>query len=268
MTSDEQLKEQKPQKRRRQKRDQPDPAWTYIPPVLSERAEQFLAHTVQQHPPTVEQGLTVFLHVPVLRQILFWLEQPHGGPTDEQRKRVVDAEAVTHIAGHVDLLIFGAGKRAERERVFIELVEGIALLAFVPGGIPRMPQLCEAHDAQSLATTYAEFKEAEHSEVGAKPGEEVPVGKGLEKEDKRDHDFTSPEQGAKTLYLCEEQGVLVLQQGAYQGDKGRVQAIDYTISPIVFYVRLFKAKCCLPFFREDLAPISEEALKEDVGDHS
>jgi hypothetical protein len=40
------------------------------------------------------------------------------------------------------------------------------LLAFVPGGVPRMLQLCEAHDAQTIACALAVFKEAEQSKEG------------------------------------------------------------------------------------------------------
>jgi hypothetical protein len=150
--------EKQPARKRRLKRDQPDPEWTYTPPPLSEQAERFLAHLTNQHPPAQENGFTILLHVPILRQILAWLEQPEGGPTDEQRQRITGCEAVRHLASHVDLLMYGAGTRAERERVFIELVEGIALLAFAPGGIPRLPQICEAHDAQALAHEFAVFQ--------------------------------------------------------------------------------------------------------------
>ncbi len=160
MDSAKQLKEQKPRKRR-SKNNQPDPEWTYTPAPLSEHAERFLTSLLEQHPPTVEPGFTVFLHVPILRQILSWVEQPQGGPTEEQRQHAASHEANIHVASHADLLMFGAGTRAERERVFIEIVEGIALLAFAVGGIPRLPQLCEAHEAGALATAFATFKEAD-----------------------------------------------------------------------------------------------------------
>ena len=166
MTSAKKSDEQKPRKRRRSKNNQPDPEWTYTPAPLSEQAERFLGSLVEQHPPTAEQGFTIFLHVPVLRQILSWLEQPQGGPTEEQMQRAASHEANVHVASHADLLMFGAGTRAERERVFIEIVEGIALLAFVAGGIPHLPQLCEAHDAEALAAAFAAFKEAEQSKEG------------------------------------------------------------------------------------------------------
>jgi hypothetical protein len=165
MTNSKQPEEQKPRKRRRTKKDQPDPEWTYTPPPLSEQAERFLAWRIEQHPPTMEQGFTIFLHVPILRQILSWLEQPQGGPTEEQWQRAASHEANVHIASHVDLLMFGAGTRAERERVFIEIVEGTALLAFVTGGIPRMPQFCEAHDAQAIASAFIAFKETEQAKA-------------------------------------------------------------------------------------------------------
>lgn len=165
MDSSKQTEEQKPRKRRL-KKDQPDPEWTYTPPPLSEQAERFLASLVEQYPPTMEQGFTVFLHVPILRQILFWLEQSQSGPTEEQRQHAAGHKAIVHVCSYADLLLFGTGKRAERERVFIELVEGIALLAFVPGGIPRMSLLCEAHDAQAIACALAVFKEAEQSKGG------------------------------------------------------------------------------------------------------
>lgn len=140
-------------KRRRLKKDQPDPEWTYTPPPLSEEAERFLAFMVEQHPPTQGQGLTIFLHIPILRQILFWLEQ--GGPAPRPR----GDDEVTYIEG-LDLLMFGAGTRAERERVWISLVETIALLAFAIGGIPCLPHVCEAHDAQVIAHAFAAFQEA------------------------------------------------------------------------------------------------------------
>jgi hypothetical protein len=159
----------KPKRQRRLRNDEPDPEWTYTPPPLSEQAERFLTVWVEQHPPTMEQGFTVFMYVPILRQILFWLEQPGGGPTEEQRRRAGGQETNVHVASHADLLMFGAGKRAERERVFIEMVEGLALLSFAVGGIPRMPQLCEAHDAQAIASAFAAFKEAEQSQMGAEP---------------------------------------------------------------------------------------------------
>src|SRR5579875_3289642 len=158
----------KPPRKRRLRNDEPDPEWTYTPPPLSEQAERFIALWVEQHPPTSEQGFTVFMHVPILRQILFWLEQPGSGPTEEQRQRAGGHETNVHVASHADLLMFGAGKRAERERVFIEMVEGLALLSFAVGGIPRMPQLCEAHDAQAIASAYAAFKEAEQSHDGSR----------------------------------------------------------------------------------------------------
>ncbi len=160
MTSAKRMEDKSPRKRRF-KKDQPDPEWTYTPPPLSEQAERFLALWVKQHPPALEPGLTVFMHVPILRQILSWLEQPQGGPTEEQRQHAGGHETVVHIASHADLLLFGAGTRAERERVFIEMVEGFALLAFAVGGLPRLPELCEAHDAQVLARAFAAFKEAE-----------------------------------------------------------------------------------------------------------
>jgi hypothetical protein len=94
------------------------------------------------------------------------LEQSQSGPTEEQRQRAAGHEAIVHVCSYADLLLFGAGKRVERERVFIELVEGIALLAFVPDGIPRMSQLCEAHDVQAIACALAAFKEAEQSKGG------------------------------------------------------------------------------------------------------
>lgn len=165
MTSSKQPEEQKPPKRRRAKKDQPDPEWTYTPPPLSEQAERFLAWRIEQQPPTMEQGFTIFLHVPILRQILSWLEQPQGGPTEEQWQRAASHEANIHIASHVDLLMFGAGTRAERERIFIEIVEGTTLLAFVIGGIPRMPQFCEAHDAKAIASAFAAFKDTEQAKT-------------------------------------------------------------------------------------------------------
>jgi hypothetical protein len=68
-------------------------------------------------------------------------------------------------------LLNGRGESAEltkliRQQYPYPVVEGIALLAFVPGGIPRMPQLCEAHDAQAIACALAVFKEAEQSKEG------------------------------------------------------------------------------------------------------
>lgn len=160
----------KPKRQRRLKNDQPDPEWTYAPPPLSEQAERFLARWVEQHPLTPERGLTPFMHVPILRQILSWLEQPEGGPTEEQRQRAGGHETNVHIASHADLLLFGAGKRAERERVFIEMVEGFAWLVFQVGGLPRLSALCEAHDAEVLKVAFAAFKEAEQ----ANPGETQP----------------------------------------------------------------------------------------------
>ncbi|HEU5378792.1 MAG TPA: hypothetical protein VFV38_25495 [Ktedonobacteraceae bacterium] len=153
----------KPKRQRRLKNDQPDPEWTYTPPPLSEEAERFLDWWVKQHPPISEQGFTVPMHVPILRQILFWLEQPEGGPTEAQRQRAGGHETNVHVASHADLLLFGAGARAERERVFIELIEGMALLAFVPGGIPQLPHLCDAHDAEVLKVAFATFREAGQS---------------------------------------------------------------------------------------------------------
>jgi hypothetical protein len=169
----------KPKRQRRLRNDEPDPEWTYTPPPFSEQAERFLAWWVEQHPPS-EWGLTPFMHVPILRQILSWLEQPEGGPTEEQRQRAGCHEANIHVASHADLLMFGAGKRAERERVFIEIVEGLALLAFAAGGIPRLPELCEAHDAEVLKVAFATFKEAEQSNgeaahKGVCPDEVEPV---------------------------------------------------------------------------------------------
>lgn len=170
----------KPKRQRRLKNDQPDPEWTYTPPPLSEEAEHFLNGWMKQHPPTSEQGFTVPMHVPILRQILFWLEQPESGPTEAQRQRAGGHETNIHVASHADLLMFGAGSSADRERVFIELVEGMALLAFVPGGIPRLPHLCEAHDAEVLAKAFASFKKAKqsHGETvpeEANPGKAAPV---------------------------------------------------------------------------------------------
>lgn len=153
----------KPKRQRRLKKDPPDQEWTYTPPPLSKQAERFLAWWVEQHPPTSARGFTVFMHVPILRQILLWLEQPEGGPTEEQWQRAGSHETNVHVASHADLLMFGAGKRAERERVFMEIVEGLALLAFAAGGIPRLPELCEAHDAEVLKVAFAAFKEAEQS---------------------------------------------------------------------------------------------------------
>ena len=155
----------KPKRQRRLKNNEPDPEWTYTPPPLSEQAERFLAWWVEQHLPS-ERGLTPFMHVPILRNIIFWLEQPEGGPTEERRQRAGSHEANVHVASHADLLMFGAGKRAERERVFIEIVEGLALLSFVKGGIPPLPELCEAHDAEVLASAFAAFKESEQSNGG------------------------------------------------------------------------------------------------------
>ena len=66
------------------------------------------------------------------------------------------------------------GKRAERERVFIELVEGLALLAFAAGGLPRLPQLCEAHDALEIASAFVAFKEAEKYNAGIRSEEVSP----------------------------------------------------------------------------------------------
>ena len=77
----------KPGQKRRLKHDQPDPARTYTPPPLSEHAERFLAWWVKHHPPTAERGFTTSMHVPLLRQILSWLEQPERGPTKVQRQR-------------------------------------------------------------------------------------------------------------------------------------------------------------------------------------
>ena len=102
----------KPPRKRRLKNDQPDPEWTYTPPPLSEQAERFLALWVKLHPPTSERGFTVFMHVPILRQILFWLEQPEGGPTEEQRQRAGGHETNVHVASHADLLMFGEIGRA------------------------------------------------------------------------------------------------------------------------------------------------------------
>lgn len=161
----------KPKRQRRLKHDQPDHEWTYIPPPLSEQAERFLAWWVEQHPLTSERGFMVFLHVPLLRQILFWLEQPESGPTEAQRQRAGGYENNVHVASHADLLMFGAGTRGEQERVFIELIEGMALLAFAPGGIPQLPYLCGAHDAEALASAFAAFTEAEQS---SKPDQAEP----------------------------------------------------------------------------------------------
>ncbi len=165
----------KPPRKRRLRNDEPDPEWTYTPPPLSEQAERFLAWWVEQHPLTSEKGFTVFMHVPILRQILCWLEQPEGGPTEEQRQRAGGHETNVHVASHADLLMFGAGKRAERERVFIEMVEGFALLSFAAGGLPRLSELCEAHDAEVLKAAFAAFKETEQSKVETAP-EEVSSG--------------------------------------------------------------------------------------------
>jgi hypothetical protein len=173
MTSAKQPKDKSSRKRCLTK-DQPDPKWTYTPPPLSEQAERFLALWVEQHPPTSEQGLAVFMHVPILRQILFWLEQPESGPTEKQRQRAGGHETNVHVASHADLLMFGAGTRAERERVFIEIVEGLALLAFAVGGLPRLPYLCEAHDAQAIANAFAAFKEADQSNARITSEEVIP----------------------------------------------------------------------------------------------
>ena len=155
--------EDKPLRKRRVRNAEPDPEWTYTPPPLSEQAERFLAWWVEQHPRACEQGFIVFMHIPLLRQILSWLEQPEGGPTEEQRHRAGGHETNVHLASHADLFMFGAGKRAERERVFIEMVEALALLSFAPGGLPRLPYLCEAHDAQEIANAFAAFEVDEPS---------------------------------------------------------------------------------------------------------
>src|SRR4051812_38731631 len=93
-------------RKRRLRDDEPDPEWTYTPPPLSEQAERFLVWWVEQHPLTSEKGFMACMHVPILRQILCWLEQPEGGPTAEQKQRAGGHETIIHVVSYVDRLIF------------------------------------------------------------------------------------------------------------------------------------------------------------------
>lgn len=148
---------QKEKVSRRRTRDAPDPEWAYAPAPLSPVGEQFLHSWLESHPPTLETGLTVFVYEPVIRRILFYLEQPASQPDADEWSRITSY--VTHVASHADRLLFGAGTRAQRERVFVELIEGMALLSFAPGGLPRLPQICDAFDAEVIGAAFTAFKQ-------------------------------------------------------------------------------------------------------------
>jgi len=77
----------------------------------------------------------------------------------------------------------------------------------------------------------------------------MPDKRGLEKAGEQVHDISYQTCKVKTLHLREEQAVLTLQMEVYQGDTGKVQSVDYSISPINHDVRLFGAKGCPPFSR-------------------
>jgi hypothetical protein len=81
---------------------------------------------------------------------------------------------------------------------------------------------------------------------------------------KMNGDWWEEEVNDTTSPLHEEQPVRVIHQGEHLGDTGKVQSIDRTLSPFTYYVRLLGAGRCLPFFREDLAPLPGDALQEEA----
>jgi hypothetical protein len=56
-----------------------------------------------------------------------------GGPTEGERERV--RAFGRELGSRADVLMMGGGKPGEVEELFAKLVDGLAVLAFCPGGV-------------------------------------------------------------------------------------------------------------------------------------
>jgi len=62
-----------------------------------------------------------------------WIERLRGLSWEEKQKRVVDVPTLLGEKG--DVMLFGGGEKGEAGEVFNRLAEGVAVLAFMPGGV-------------------------------------------------------------------------------------------------------------------------------------
>jgi len=62
-----------------------------------------------------------------------WIERLRGLSWEERQARVVDVPKLLGEKG--DVLLFGGGKKGEAGELFNRFAEGIAVLAFMPGGV-------------------------------------------------------------------------------------------------------------------------------------
>ena len=72
--------------------------------------------------------------VPALQAAVpLWIEKLKGEPFEVISSRAL--ECGQHIAEHGDIILFKSKKKGESAEAFNRLAEGVACLAFMPGGI-------------------------------------------------------------------------------------------------------------------------------------
>lgn len=73
------------------------------------------------------------LHTALMAAVPLWIERARPWPEDVRAER--RAVCAQHVASHGDNILFRGAKRGQSAEAFNRLAEGIALLAFVPGGV-------------------------------------------------------------------------------------------------------------------------------------
>lgn len=90
-------------------------------------------------------GLTDFLSLVVPLRIMALQENETGGP--EARAMALARGYIDDLGKRGDILLFGGGKKGEVAALANGLAQGIAILAFAPGGITIFGQHWEAKAA-------------------------------------------------------------------------------------------------------------------------
>ena len=80
-----------------------------------------------------------------------WIEELRGLSWEELQARA--KVAAQHVAEHGDLILFRSEKRGESAKAFNKLAEGIAILAFAPGGVTAFGLHFEAKHGSVVAAT-------------------------------------------------------------------------------------------------------------------
>ncbi|GHO98662.1 hypothetical protein KSF_087100 [Reticulibacter mediterranei] len=101
--------------------------------------------------------LQTSLSAAVPLRVLDYYEQ--GGPTaaDVEAARVYGRDA---LAPHGDLLLFRSRKEGETAALFNGLAKALAVLAFLPGGVPPLLGASEGFDAQKILAGFFGQEEA------------------------------------------------------------------------------------------------------------